>query len=287
MDINVAKNAGFCFGVKRAIETIENLVDKGFKVCTLGDIINNSQVVDKLKSRGVRVISSLKDLKPNEILVIRSHGVTKDITENIKSLKIKCVDATCPFVKKIHNVVEKNSENKKFLLIAGKASHPEVVGIRSYFSGRSYIFSDLEDLKKNLKQDDFHENGFIVSQTTFSSKKWESCINFIKKHFTNIAIYDTICNVTSLRQKESEKLSKMSDLIIIVGGYMSSNTNKLKEICSQNTNVIHVENEKYLSTYNFKNFNRISITAGASTPVETIFKVKNEMIRLLDMNSAY
>ena len=100
MDINVAKNAGFCFGVKRAIETIENLVDKGFKVCTLGDIINNSQVVDKLKSRGVRVISSLKDLKPNEILVIRSHGVTKDITENIKSLKIKCVDATCPFVKK-------------------------------------------------------------------------------------------------------------------------------------------------------------------------------------------
>lgn len=287
MNITVAKNAGFCFGVKRAVETVENLVKEGFKVCTLGNIINNSQVVDKLKSQGVRVISSLEDLNPNEILVIRSHGVAKEIMEDIKSRKIKYIDATCPFVKKIHNVVENNLESKKFLFIAGKASHPEVVGIRSYFSGRSYVFADLEELKEILKQDNFHENGFIVSQTTFSSKKWENCINFIKKHFTNIVIYDTICNVTNLRQKESEKLSKVSDLVIIVGGYMSSNTNKLKEICSKNTNIIHVESEKYLSNYNFKNFNRISITAGASTPLETIFEVKNEIIRLLEMNSNY
>ena len=163
------------------------------------------------------------------------------------------------------------------MLVAGAPTHPEVVGIRSYFSGESHVFSSLSELKSILESggEKFRNNGIMVSQTTFSVEKWRECVKFIQKHFTNIQVYDTICNVTNLRQSESEKISKISDLMIVVGGYQSSNTNKLREICSKHTSVIHIESVEQLSYYNLESFESVGLTAGASTPIQSIESVEN------------
>lgn len=275
MKISVAKNAGFCFGVNRAISLARKMLEENNKICIMGNIINNPGIVLELENKGARTVSSLSEVALDDTLIIRTHGVKKEILEEAESQGVNYIDATCRFVKKIHKIVSENDSENEFLLVAGSVNHPEVIGIRSYFSKKSYVFQSLEELKEILNDEKLNgKKIFMVSQTTFSSVEWKKCVEFVQKSFTNIKIYDTICNVTSLRQKEAENLSKTNDLVIIIGGHASSNTCKLREICFKNSNVIHIENASELAEYNISNFENVAITAGASTPSEALEEVK-------------
>lgn len=271
MKISVAKNAGFCFGVNRAISLVRKMLEEKNQICIMGNIINNPGIVLELENKGARTVSLLSEVNAQDTLIIRTHGVKKEILEDADSRGIKYIDATCRFVKKIHKIVSENDFENDFLLIAGSENHPEVIGIRSYFSKKSYVFGSPDELKKILSSEKLiNKKGFMVSQTTFSSLEWKKCVEFVQKSFTNIEIYDTICNVTSLRQQEAENLSKTNDLIIVIGGHASSNTCKLREICFKNSNVIHIENVSELEKYKINSFENIAITAGASTPSEVL-----------------
>lgn len=277
--VRIAKTAGFCPGVKRAIKAVNDLLAKNCKVCTLGEIIHNSYVVDDFKNRGVVVVNSPLDVPKGYTVVIRSHGCTRNDLKYIEDFGIPFFDATCPFVKKIQNIVNLNEHNREILLAAGDANHPEMVGIRSYFSGKSYIFRDKYELESIIRQNRFiiDKSVLLLSQTTFSVSKWENCANFIKCIFTNVVTYDTICNATSLRQQEAKKLSKSSDLIIVVGGRKSSNTKKLCEICQKNTQTVQVEFAQDLPDGIGKKFQKIGIVSGASTPIQLVEEIKNRL----------
>lgn len=276
MKINIAKTSGFCFGVDRAVKIVDDLLSQGEKVYTLGPIIHNPIVTENFRKRGAEIVEASLFIPQDAILVIRSHGVTKFKLEYIKSKNIKYIDTTCPFVKKIHNIVTKESENKNtILLAAGNEKHPEMIGIRSYFNGKSYVFKNIYQLKnlyENIKNL-CHKRIIMVAQTTFSIGEWKKCVDFSKKVFTNIKVFDTICNTTDSRQKEADFLSKNSDLMIVIGGKNSSNTRKLYEICNSNVQTIWVESTCDLAGNSFLEYEKISIIAGASTPMEVITEV--------------
>ena len=275
-EITIAKTSGFCFGVNRAVETVNNLLEKGKKVCTLGEIIHNPYVIEDFEKRGVKVVNSPSDTPAGYTLVIRSHGCLKKDLEFIKENNIDFVDATCPFVKKIHKIVEANNGNSQILLAAGNADHPEMIGIRSYFNNKSCVFESKNDLQNIIKDNSIPKKNSImmISQTTFSKKEWEDCTNLALKVFTNIKVCDTICNTTNSRQEEAEKLSKISDLMIVVGGKKSSNTRKLYEICKKNTQTILAESVENLPKLNYKEYTKIGIIAGASTPLHLVEEIK-------------
>lgn len=281
--ITIAKTAGFCFGVNRAVKTVERLLNEGKRVCTLGEIIHNSHVVDSLAKRGVKVVNAVSEVQEGYTLVIRSHGCTKEDMSFVVEHGIPYVDATCPFVKRIHKIVEENRDNRKVLLAAGNANHPEMIGIRSYFDGKSYVFSSRSELEEIIEKEGLSKDFsiMVISQTTFSREIWEECIKFIKKHFTNTTIHDTICNTTNLRQIEAEKMSKTSDLMIVVGGYKSSNTRKLYDICRKYAESILIEGAEELELSFGKNYERIGIVAGASTPIELVEEIKNRLERII------
>lgn len=276
--IVVAKTAGFCFGVENALNVVEDSLKKGFKVYTLGNIINNPFVVDSLKERGVFVLKDVVRLKKNEVLIIRSHGVTLKTYEKLKALNVFYKDATCPFVKRIQNKVLKESKQKKTVLIAGDKKHPEVVGIKGFCFKSCYIFSGLKELKdlflknKNLKK----ENILVVAQTTFNHKTWQECVEFLRCCCEKIEIFNSICLATKKRQEEAKKYSKKSDVAVVVGGKKSSNTKKLYEICKQNCKSFFVEEIDELKSLNFSfKDKKIFLTAGASTPKEQIKTIYN------------
>ena len=275
-EIVIAKTSGFCFGVNRAVETVNNLLKEGKKVCTLGEIIHNPHVIKDFEKKGVKIVSSPSETPAGYTLVIRSHGCLKEDLEFIKGNNIDFVDATCPFVKKIHKIAEANKENSQVLLAAGNPDHPEMIGIRSYFNGKSYVLTCKDDLKKLIKGGVVSEKNSImmISQTTFSKKEWQDCTNLAFEVFTNIRVYDTICNTTNSRQEEAEKLSKSSDLMIVVGGKKSSNTRKLYEICKKNAETIFVESVENLPDINYEKYTKIGIIAGASTPMSLVEKIK-------------
>lgn len=279
--ITLAKSAGFCFGVNRAISMVENLLKSGESIYTLGPIIHNPQVVEKLKSRGVKVIHDPRDLtnNTNSKLVIRSHGISQKAIELLDDLNIQYVNATCPFVKKIHNIVHKESDNGKIIMIAGEPKHPEVQGIVGHCSGKFFIFESSDTLLKILKQNENlkHEKVILVAQTTFNRLEWEKCLKFAKAGCTNIKIFDTICNATLERQNESEKIAKESDIMLVIGGKCSSNTNKLKDICAKYCKTYLIETVDDIPQCDFTKTNSVGITAGASTPNEIIVEVMKVM----------
>ena len=198
--IKLAKTAGFCFGVNRAVELVYDMLENGEKVCTLGPIIHNAQLVGDLESRGVKIIENPADCPEGYKLVIRTHGVEKHIIDELEDVKTPYVNATCPFVTKIHNIVKKQSENV-VVLIAGDSNHPEVLGIASYCNGKYFVFKNEAELLKIIQENKNVENSdsICVCQTTFSKKEWEKCEKIIKKVCTNCQIFDTICNATSER----------------------------------------------------------------------------------------
>lgn len=284
MQITLAKTAGFCFGVNRAVTMLYDLVNDGVSVCTLGPIIHNPQVISDLESRGVKILDSIENAGNDRKIVIRTHGVESEILKRCEQLGLDYIDATCPFVKKIHKIVRENSSPELPVLIAGDKNHPEVIGIKSYCAGGAFVFNSAEELREILKNHTFDDKKpFIaVSQTTFSIKEWEKCVKIINLLYTNAVIFDTICNATEERQAEALLLSQKSDMMIIIGGRTSSNTAKLKAVCENNCPTYLIETAEELQDIDFCDFNSIGVTAGASTPDSIIKEVLKTMSEILE-----
>lgn len=283
MSITVAKTAGFCFGVNRAIELVLDLVDSGEKVYTLGPIIHNPQMVEQLRQKGVETANEPEDVPKGATLVIRSHGVPLEIIERIEKCGVKYVDATCPFVSKIHKIVQEAGERGDTVLIAGDRTHPEVLGIQGHCKSKSYVFKDPDEIEQITEKNPeiMQKNVIIVSQTTFSTEIWQSCYKkIIEKGFSNAKIFATICNATAERQCEAVNLSKQSDLMIIIGGRESSNTAKLRDVCSPYCKTYLIETADELPKSEIVKAKNIGITAGASTP-DSIIK---EVLRIMSEN---
>ncbi len=276
MEIKVAKTAGFCFGVSRAVSIVEELLEKGEKVCTLGAIIHNPQKVQELTEKGVRIVSSPEEVQQGEILVIRSHGVPAKVQNRINELSISYQDATCPFVRKIHKIVSSHSGEGEIILIAGDKDHPEVEGIVGHCSGEYHTFLNSEELSALLKENQYlcKKPVCVVVQTTFHKTEWKKSLKILQKVCTNAKIFDTICSATSDRQSEAQILASESDLMFVIGGRHSSNTNKLFQICrEQCEKTFLIETAQELPLQAVKTAGRIGITAGASTPASIIKEV--------------
>ena len=276
--IILAKTAGFCFGVDRAVNLVYDLVNEGKKVCTLGPIIHNAQLVADLESKGVKIIDDISEAPQGYTVVVRTHGVEKNVLDELENKNIDFVNATCPFVTKIHNIVKKQDENT-VVLIAGDKNHPEVLGIKSYCKGPSFVFRDEKELEKIIQDNDIGQKNSVicVAQTTFSLNEQKKCKKIFKKLCTNCKIFDTICNATSDRQNEAEELSKKSDAMIVVGGRHSSNTCKLRDTGEANCPTFLIETADELSSLDLSTYNVIGVTAGASTPSVIIKEVLKSM----------
>ena len=284
MKITKAKTAGFCFGVNRAVNMVYELLEEGKKVCTLGPIIHNPQLVAELEGRGVRIVSSPEEVKEGETLVIRSHGVEKAVYDKAYNLGVDVADATCPFVAKIHKIVAENSAKGAVTIIAGDKDHQEVKGIIGHCVGEYFVVASEEELdvvlenEKKISKNDL----ILVSQTTFNAQIWGKLQKKLKKLYTNAKIFDTICNATSLRQSEADKLSKLSDAIVVIGGRHSSNTAKLHSVCKQNCDKTYlIETASELCFDDLKDCRNIGVVAGASTPAGIIKEVIDTMMENL------
>ena len=276
-EVILAKSAGFCFGVNRAVELAYKLLEKNVSVSTLGPIIHNSQVIDDMSSKGAKIIENPDEAEKDTTIIIRTHGIPDSLLNSIEKSGISYVDATCPFVKKIHKIVSENSSDETPVLIAGDEKHPEVMGIKSYAKGETYIFKNNEELTELLKNNRSlcEKNIIIVAQTTFSAKEWKICKKNIDLLCTNVKIFDTICSATHERQSEAVTLSLECDAMLIVGGRHSSNTQKLKSTCEVNCPTYLVETADELKCIDLSEFDKIGITAGASTPASIIKEVHN------------
>ncbi|MDD6811614.1 MAG: 4-hydroxy-3-methylbut-2-enyl diphosphate reductase [Lachnospiraceae bacterium] len=276
MEVILAEKAGFCFGVKRAVDTVYEQAEAGGKIYTYGPIIHNEEVVKDLEKKGVTVIESTEELaKIKEgTVVIRSHGVSREIYEQIEKRGLKCVDATCPFVKRIHNIVEKESQAGKQVVIIGNAGHPEVEGIMGWCIGEAIVVESLKEAEEFC-----YEGGkeiCIVSQTTYNYNKFQDIVEIFEQKGYNVSVVNTICNATEERQTEARKIAAQVDVMIVIGGNHSSNTRKLYEICLQeceHTYFIQTLEDLHLELP--KSVRLVGITAGASTPNNIIEEVQN------------
>lgn len=282
-EIVVAKNAGFCPGVKRAAEMLETELEKGSRVYCLGELIHNKTFNENLKKRNVKFItpSDIDGLPDNGVVFIRTHGEQKVIYEKLHAKGIKYIDATCPYVSKIHNIVSKESENGGICVILGDKNHPEVKGVMSFAGGECEAFSKGDDALEYIKRAISEgKEVFVVTQTTLNTSVWKEFEKNFKTLYTNGKIFDTICSVTDVRQKEALGLASEADMVAVVGSRGSSNTEKLFEIASEVCkNTIFIENAEDLAPHleNIKNRKKIAIIAGASTPGVIIQEVKQAM----------
>lgn len=288
MRITLAKTAGFCFGVDRAVQTVYGLLEENKKVATLGQIIHNDQLVNELKSKGVIVVDRPEEVPEGYTLVIRSHGVEEDIYKRAESLNLQVCDATCPFVAKIHKIVKERSVLGDTILIAGDREHQEVKGIIGHIKGDYFVFSSLEDLEEIFKNNEnlIKKPLTAVSQTTFNAKKWEKAQIFLKKLCTNAKIFDTICNATSMRQSEAQKLAEVNDCMVVIGGRHSSNTSKLYDVCrAVCEKTVLIETAKELRKDFFSDCESVGVVAGASTPagiIREVIKTMSEILQPVD-----
>ncbi len=275
MRITLAKTAGFCFGVDRAVNLAYEIAEKGIDAATLGQLIHNTYVTNRLAEKGVGIIDSPQQSHKGQTVVIRAHGVSKNVYDELDVVGAEICDATCPFVKKIHIIVSENSDAETPVLIAGDPAHPEVMGIKGHCKGEAFVFKDNSELEEIFKENKSlcDKRIIIVSQTTFSQNEWKICKEKIKIYCTNSKIFDTICFATRQRQDEAAELSKKSDMMIIIGGRHSSNTVKLKTVCSENCETYLVERADELRTIDFSKCAEIGVTAGASTPSDIIKEV--------------
>ena len=277
MEVIKAKSAGFCFGVKKAMETVYQQIEENANkpIYTFGPLIHNEEVVKELKSKGVEVVDSVEELKAlkDGIVIIRSHGVSKDIYKIMEENGITCVDATCPFVKRIHKIVDKESALGKKIIVIGNDGHPEVEGIKGWSNTPAVVIEKEEEaLEFSCKLD---EKICIVSQTTFNYNKFKELVEIFQKKGYDISVVNTICNATEERQTEAKKIAAEADVMIVIGGTHSSNTRKLYEICKnecENTHFIQTLDDLNLELP--KSVRLVGITAGASTPNNIIEEVQ-------------
>ena len=279
MEITVASSAGFCFGVNRAVNMVSNLLNEGRKVCTLGPIIHNPQTLADFASRGVTVAKSVAEAPSGSTVVIRSHGVGKEIYDEIAARGLPFCDATCPFVAKIHSIVAKASGEGRIVLVAGNPLHPEVQGTLGHCKGPYFVFRDAADLARITEEQENLKDSpvCVTAQTTFGITEWENCLEIIRKVYTKAVVFDTICNVTAIRQSEAADLSRKCDAMIVIGGRQSSNTVNLFNVCRANCVTYFVEAVDELPLSALKKAERVGITAGASTPASIIKEVLDTM----------
>ena len=277
MQIILAKTAGFCFGVNRAVKLTYELLEQGRPVATLGPLIHNPQVVEDLESKGAITCDSVDDVPDGCEVVIRSHGVGQSVYDKILTRRLAYHDATCPFVTKIHKIAARAGAEGAMLLVAGDAKHPEVQGIVGHTTGKVEVFANLAELEKLLPELTQQKSIFAVAQTTFNVQSWETCKEFLKNQCTNAKIFDTICNATWARQQEAEDLSQKCDHMVVIGGHHSSNTQKLLQVAARHTKAINVETADELDPAWLAGAARVGVTAGASTPSSIIEEVLNSM----------
>ena len=287
MEVRLAECAGFCFGVKRAVDTVYEQIKKGKTIYTYGPIVHNEEVVRELEEKGVRVIENKKELlamtgtdaegeaqKSAGTVIIRAHGVPKEIYDILEQKGFECIDATCPFVKRIHRVVEKESSLGKHIVIIGNPGHPEVEGIMGWCNGPVTVLETPEEALDFTPK--AGEAICIVSQTTYNYNKFQYIVEIFQKKGYNDSVVNTICNATEERQQSAKTLAEEADVMIVIGGKNSSNTRKLYEICSrecENTYFIQTLDDLHLELP--KAVRLVGITAGASTPNKLIEEVQN------------
>lgn len=284
-EIKVAKFAGFCYGVKRAVETVENLKKDNPErnICVLGELIHNTQVIEELNALGIKTLDCIPECG-NGICVIRSHGETPEVFEKIKACGFEVYDLTCPDVKKVQQKAVEFAQNGYYLIIVGRAQHPEVVAIKANadkYSEKVIVAENSEQLepyKQELKQ---HKKIGVVVQTTQMVSVLSEILNFVTPLSKELLVANTICNSTSMRQAEAKQLAQESDLVVVVGSKKSANTSHLAEITKNITQTVHIETEKELSEYRdlISHAKAISVTAGASTPqkvIDSVVKVLEE-----------
>ena len=287
MSVTVAESAGFCFGVNRAVELVEKKAAEGGCVATLGPIIHNRHVVEKFQKLGVKVINGPDETEPGMTVIIRSHGVAREVLQRLQQRRVTVLDATCPFVKRIHDIVSKAEEDGRLPVIIGTPSHPEVEGIAGWCS-RCSIFESPEELEAWAKSGGVSPDTPIsmVSQTTSTENLWKKSCEIAKKLFTNLKIYDTICRATEFRQGEAARLSKICQAMVVVGDPNSSNTGRLAMICREHCEkVALVDNASELDAAFFSGVTDVGITAGASTPAWIIKEVNKTMSEITNVEA--
>jgi len=287
MSVTVAKSAGFCFGVNRAVNLVEQAAAEGKRVKTLGPIIHNRHQVDRFEQMGICVISAPEEAQPGDTVGSRSHGVTKAVYEALQQQGVEVIDATCPFVKRIHEIVSKAEKEGYLPVVIGTQSHPEVEGIAGW-CGQCRIFETPEELEKWSKSGEIEPDSSIcmVCQTTSTESLWKTCVKIAKKQFTNLKIFDTICKATEFRQKEAADLSTVCQAMVIVGDKNSSNTGRLAMICREYcSRVVLVDNASELDPEYFSGAADVGVTAGASTPAWIIKEVNKTMSEIVNVEA--
>lgn len=279
MEIIVGKTSGFCYGVKTTIEKTEKILEdnKSDEIYCLGELVHNKTIIDDFKAKGIKFVNDIEEAKKTTI--IRAHGIEKNIYEKAKRRNIELIDLTCPSVLKIHEIVEKYAKNDYYIFLVGKKEHPETIGTYSFCGKNSCIISKSSDVKKALEN--FSKTNLdktlIIVQTTYSKKEFKEIVEKIKENLPQnilLEIKNTICKATELRQEETKSMSKKVDLMVIVGGKNSSNTNKLYEIAKANCKkAIFVETKEEIDKNTIRDFERVGIMAGASTPQKSIDEI--------------
>ena len=283
MEIRLAECAGFCFGVRRAVDTVYEQLEKGKTIYTYGPIVHNEEVVRELKEKGVKVLENKEALQmlPNckageesAAVIIRAHGIPEEIYEMLEQKGLECIDATCPFVKRIHKIVREEGEKGNHIVIVGNSGHPEVEGIVGWCSGPVTVLETPEEAESFSLSGD--EKICIVSQTTFNYNKFQYIVEIFEKKGYNVSVVNTICSATEERQRSARALAAEADVMIVIGGRHSSNTRKLYEICSEEcANTYFIQTLDDLRLELPKTVRLVGITAGASTPNKLIEEVQN------------
>ncbi|MBQ2612194.1 4-hydroxy-3-methylbut-2-enyl diphosphate reductase [bacterium] len=285
-NINLAKHAGFCYGVKRAVETAKKLKSDNpdREVCVLGELIHNTDVIDELESMGIKTITEIPD-KGNGICIVRSHGEAPEVIARIRQAGFELVDLTCPDVKKVQQKAVELAKEDYFLVIVGKSEHPEVVAIRAnaqLWSDKVVVANSVEQLLPYADKIKSHKKTGVVVQTTQRFETLSPIVEYLTSISKEIHIANTICSSTSMRQCEAKELAKISDLVCVVGSKKSANTTHLAEILKNITQTIHIENASELDKYSelIKHSDNISVTAGASTPQDVIAQVIEKLDKI-------
>ena len=287
MSVTVAKSAGFCFGVSRAVELVETAAKEGKHTLTLGPIIHNRHVVERFQKMGVQVIEQPEQAQPGDTVIIRSHGVSREVYERLEKQGAQIIDATCPFVKRIHDLVAQAEEAGQLPIIIGTPTHPEVEGIAGWCT-RCKVFADVESLEKWVVEEHISSDlpVCMVSQTTSTEFLWKKCVQFAKKQFTYLKTFDTICRATECRQSEASALSQRCQAMVVVGDLKSSNTGRLAMICREHCEkVVLVDNASELDKDFFRGVSDVGITAGASTPAWIIKEVNKTMSEITNVEA--
>ncbi len=276
MEIILAKEAGFCFGVKRAIDLCVKSHDDGISFVTFGEIIHNKQVVSSLEKMGIHAVESFDNLDKQDVL-IRSHGISKALYEEAKNKGVQLIDGTCPYVKKIQNIAAKYSAEGYEIIIVGDKDHPEVIGVSGWSQTPVHVVYSAEETTSL----NFIKKACIVAQATITESKWNEVMSAAQSKVQELLVFNTICEATRERQASADKISKEVDVMLIIGGKHSSNTKKLLEVCEKNCKkAYHIETIIEIEQINFENCDKIGITAGASTPDWIINEILNALKKM-------